>query len=340
VAHRFLIPFLIPLITVCLLAPEAWGQAPPDRQRLILKDGTYQVVLRYEVKNGLVRFRSAERTEEWEELPEGLVDWPATERYNHDHAPGIAPPADSPAAKAAAELDREAASSKALEAARQPVVAPGLRLPDESGVWGYDAFNDKPELVRIRQSDGDLNLDLGHSVKAVPVPQGGARDLIRLQGYRAPVSFHVPRPVFYIALDVKDDVSREDAFVVNTHGAAAPTADKTQKASPDSTYALVRLRVFKDGRYASALQLRALGTGGDIDGSAEIVATERRVLPGGRWMRVTPRSDLNLGQYSLVEILQGETFNADGWDFGVNPLAADNKGAFTPISTDGDEHAP
>ncbi len=328
------------LLAVCLLAPVVIAQGTADRQRLILKDGTYQVVLRYEVKNGIVRFRSAERNEGWEELPESLVDWPATGRYNHDHAPGAAPPADSPAAQAAAEIDREAASSKAQEAARQPVVAPGLRLPDESGVWGLDAFNDKPELVRIRQSDGDLNLDLGHSVKALPIPQGGARDLIRLQGYRAPMSFHVPRPVFYIALDVKDDVSREDALVVNTHGAAAPAADKTQKASPDSTYALIRLRVFKDGRYASALQLRALGTGGDIDGSAEVVATERRVLPGGRWMRVTPRSDLNLGQYSLVEILPGETFNVDGWDFGVNPLAADNKGAFSAISAEGSGNTP
>ena len=322
-----------------LLAPAAAGaQAAPDRQRLILKDGSYQVVLRYEVdsKNGRVRFRSAERDDGWEEIPLDQIDWAATERYNHAHDPNAKPDPNSPAAQEAAELDREAAAQRADEAARQPEVAPGLRLPDESGVWALDSYNNTPELVRIRQSDGDLNLDLGHSVKGVAIPRpgdrGGARDLIRLMGYKAVVSFHVARPVFYIALDTTNTLpAPEDAMVVDTHGASSRMQDKTQKASLNSTYALVRLRVWKGERAASAEELRGLGTGGEADGSAEVVATERMILPGGHWMRVTPRSDLNLGQYSLVEILGGGGFNLDGWDFGVNPMAPENKGGFAPV---------
>ncbi len=316
----------------------AWAQDAPGRQRLILKDGSYQVVLRYEVdtKTGRVRFRSAERADGWEEMPAELIDWPATERYNHAHAPDVKPDPNSPASQEAAELDRQAAAQRADETARQPEVAPGLRLPDESGVWSLDHFNDTPELLRIRQSDGDLNLDLGHSVKGVAIPQdgerNGSRDLIRLQGYKATVEFHVPRPVFYIALDsAGDTAAREDAMVVDTHGASAAAIDKTQKAAADSTYALVRLRVWKNERAASALELRALGTGGAADGSAEVVSVERTILPGGHWMRVTPRSDLNLGQYSLVEILRGGGFNLDGWDFGINPMAPENRGGFAPI---------
>ncbi len=317
------------LILGLALALPLLAQAP-GRERLVLKDGTYQLVQSYQVKNGTVRFRSVERND-WEELPAELVDWPATERWNHEHAPEAKPDPNSPAAQEAAELDREAAASRAAEAARQPVVAPGLRLPDESGVWGLDSFNNTPELVRIRQSDGDLNTDLGHTVKAAEIPDGGARDLIRLAGYKAPVEFHLARPVFYIALDTEGDAAREDAMVVDTHGASAAMTDKHEKASAASTYALVRLRVWKDQRAASGEDLRGLATGGAEDGSAEVVATERTILPGGRWMRVAPRSDLNLGQYSLVEILGGGGFNLDGWDFGVNPMAPENKGVFTPV---------
>lgn len=331
----------IALLGAGLVAACAQQQDGGGRQRLILKDGSYQVVQRYEVKDGRVRFRSAERDDGgnggWEELPENLVDWPATEKWNYAHAPGAKPEAGSPAAQEAAELDRAAAAERAAEAARQPEVAPGLRLPDESGVWGLDLWQQTPELVRIRQSDGDLNQDMGHSVKGIAIPQGGARDVIRLSGYKAAVEFHVARPVFYVALDVKDEPVREGAMVVDTHGAdgvdvARATKDKQQQASPDSTYALVRLRVWKGERTASGAELRGLGTGGEADGTAEIVALRREILPGRRWMRLTPLGDLNLGQYSLVELLGGGGFNVDGWDFGVNPMAEENKGAFMPLS--------
>ncbi len=324
-------------VLAAVLAAPLLAQDAPGRQRLILKDGSYQVVLRYEVKNGLVRFRSAERGDQ-EELPSNLVDWDATARWNHDHAPGAAPTPGDPAAQEAAELDRQAAAARADESSKQPVVAPGLRLPDESGVWGFDTYNGTPNLIRIRQSDGDLNLDLGHSVKGAAIPTGGARDLIRLEGYKAAVSFHVARPVFYIALDTPKGAAtvREDAMVVDTHGASSAMRDKSQQASAASTYALVRLRVWKNQRAASGEQLRPLATGGDADGSAEVIATQREILPGGHWMRVAPRGDLNLGQYSLIEILPGNGFNLDGWDFGINPMAPVNKGSFEPLVQDGD----
>ncbi|RRA47627.1 hypothetical protein [Acidipila sp. EB88] len=332
---------LLAVVAACLALLPAMGgaQDAPGRQRLILKDGSYQVVVRYEVKGDRVRFLSAERGEGWEELPQSLVDWDATARYNHEHAPQATPDPNSPAAQEAAELDRQAAAQRAEEAGRQPEVAPGLRLPDESGVWALDSYNNEPRLVRIRQSDGDLNLDMGHSVKGAAISQGGARDLIRLQGYKAVVSFHVARPVFFIAVDTRSQApAREDAMVVDTHGASSEKTGKSDpQASPENSYALVRLRVGKNERAASALQLRGLGTGGEADGSAEIVATERRLLPGGHWMQVEPRSDLNLGQYSLIELLPGGGFNQDGWDFGVNPMAPDNKGGFSPVQK---EEAP
>src|SRR5678815_2211484 len=68
-------------------------------KRLILKDGTYQLATKWEVKGERVRYLSAERNE-WEEVPNSLVDWAATDKYEKDRAAG------KPAPEAVA-LDKE-----------------------------------------------------------------------------------------------------------------------------------------------------------------------------------------------------------------------------------------
>jgi len=84
-SHR---PLLATLVALLLALPV---HAQDLSRRLILKDGSYQLVTKYEIKGDRVRYMSAER-DEWEEMPSSLVDWPATEKYEKDRTAGAAAP--------------------------------------------------------------------------------------------------------------------------------------------------------------------------------------------------------------------------------------------------------
>src|SRR5580658_1003234 len=108
---------LLAAVALSLLSLPLLLHAQDLARRLILKDGSYQLVTTYEVKGDRVRYKSAER-DEWEELPSSLVDWPATEKYEKDRA-------TSPIPEAAA-IEKETDADREAELAHLPQVAPGL----------------------------------------------------------------------------------------------------------------------------------------------------------------------------------------------------------------------
>src|SRR4030088_2878486 len=112
---------VITLLIGLLAFPWSSAVAQELARRLILKDGSYQLITKYEVKGDRVRYLSAERNE-WEEIPKSLVDWPATEKYEKDRAAGASVPE-------AVELDKQVDAELEAGEAALPQVAPGLRLP-------------------------------------------------------------------------------------------------------------------------------------------------------------------------------------------------------------------
>jgi hypothetical protein len=321
---------LIALLVFCCLPSLAQNA----NKRLILKDGSYQVVSAYQVVGDRVRYKSAERGGEWEEIPKDLIDWPATDKWNKEHEPGALAAAEAAREKAeqddAAAIDKEETAERAAERARMPVVSPGLRLPDESGVWVLDNFHGTPELVRLQQSNGDLNKDLGHNVlKATINPMGGSKQLIQIDGAHAKTQLHVNLPELYVSLDVNDDdTAPEDALKVDTHGASSKAKDKNNYSSPTSHYVIVRVQQRRNLRVVAAMNISMLGK---VSHSENIVETTSQIMPGGHWMKVVPKEPLSFGEYALMEVLTPQEVNLDVWDFGVDPPSPENKNALTPI---------
>ncbi|MBW4027457.1 MAG: hypothetical protein HIU93_08650 [Acidobacteria bacterium] len=322
------------LAVIALVAAAVSGRAQSANQRLILKDGSYQVVTRYQVVGERVRYISAERGGDWEEVPTDLVDWMATDKWNKAHKPGADQASDAqpqaPASENAADIDKQEQQERADELARQPFVAPNLRLPDESGVWVMDTYKNTPELVRLEQSNGDVNRDTGHNVLRSAInPLGGAKEPIQIDGARSKVQLHVNLPEIYVSLDGGSNAAPDNAMPVDTHGASSKQ-EKNAYSSPASRYAIVRVQPRKGVRVIGAVKISMLGK---VSNSEDVVETSDQVLPGKHWMKVTPRQPLSFGEYALMELLAPGEVNMDVWDFGVDPTAPENKNSVMPIKS-------
>jgi hypothetical protein len=319
-----LVLFLSSLAAVC---PGGWAQAP--NQRLVLKDGTYQVVTKYQKVGDRVRYFSAERGQ-WEELPASLVDWAATEAWAKDHKPGAEPV--SPAVPEAAAIDKEEQHARA----RTPDVSPGLRLPDQDGIWALDTFHDQPELVALTQNSGGVNRETSHNVlRAALNPLGGIQQSVQIPGAESKVKLHVNDPAFYVSIvGVDDNEADSSAVTVDTRGAGS-AKDKNPFNSTNSQYAIVRVRsnFKKDYRVVSGIKI---GVGGKVTQTEDVIPTAVQVLPGNRWIRLTPQQPLTIGDFALMELLGPGEVNLSVWDFRIDPQGPDNKNALMPLQRSSD----
>lgn len=293
-------------------------------QRLILKDGSYQLVTKYEIQGDRVRYFSSERGE-WEELPKSLIDWPATESYEKDRAAAAASPE-------AVQLDKEAAHERELEQKQLPQVAPGLRLPEPSGVFLLEAFDGQPQLVEIQQSGGDVHRSAKGNIFRSAIPLAGVKQTVELDGAHASNQSHVGVPSLYINID-----SPLDAIApADTRGSAQTSAQPQQAQQPQKAevpydqFRIVRAEV-KGGKRV-VLDLK-LGPDGKVKQDQRYVKTTIDRVTGG-WLKLTPTEPLAPGEYALVEMVTGQGINLGVWDFGVNPKAPANANPWKPEATE------
>jgi hypothetical protein len=337
ISPNFRRTLLFAAITLATFVLALLSPAQELAKRLILKDGSYQLVTSYEVKGDRVRYKSAERNE-WEELPSALVDWPATEKYEKERATAAIPEA--------AALDKEAKETDADREAvhsHLPQVAPGLRLPEESGVFLLDNYQGEPQLVEMQQTEGDINRNVRGNIFRGPLaPIANPKQTVELDGEHAALHVHVAVPSIYINVDEQDrerpPSGQTASPQLNQPSLDAPRAEPQRPQQPQkpqqpeqpivpfNRFRIVRVKVKGGKRMVSNLKRNAAGK---VSQDQDFVNSTIDRISGG-WLKLTPTHDLEPGEYALVEFQGNEGMNLYLWDFGVNPNAPANANPWKP----------
>ena len=161
----------------------------PRGQKLMLTDGTFQLVREYKVEGDRVRYYSIDSSQ-WEQIPTAMVDWEATKRVEADEA-----------RTDAAFLARVHKQESARQAVPQDIdasleVAPGIFLPPGDLLFVYDG----KAVLPLPQAETDSKLSKGHFIEQVmvPIPIIPTRHSISIAGAHAKLRIRESRPEFYM----------------------------------------------------------------------------------------------------------------------------------------------
>ena len=296
---------ILAAVLLAVVIPAAAYQAPSEAtsqqqtKRLILKDGSYQSVVKYELQGDRVHYLSAERYE-WEDLPSSLVDWDATRKNEAEFASG----------KTRVHIETaQEREEREKEEANSPEIMPGLRLPGSGGVFLLDQYNGKPELAEILQNGSELNQNANKKsvLRAAINPVGSSKHSFELKEPHAKIQSHVPAPTIYLDIDesAMNDIPLNGRFRI------------------------ARADVKKDIRVIGNLKVTFTGK---TSQEGNFIPTNVEKVGTGEWVKVTPAQDLPPGEYAVVEMLGPEEMNLYVWDFGVNRQAQANPNVSRPVT--------
>jgi len=288
------------LLAAASLCHAPAAQAQERTERLILKDGSYQLIEKYEIQGDRVHYMSAERYQ-WEDIPSSLIDWDATNKYNHELSSGKIRTTIAETPEEKAEREKEEANS--------PEIAPGVRLPGDGGVFLFDQFQDKPELAEIVQNGSEVGKMEGKKevLRTTINPLAANKEAFQLKGEHAQIQSHVVRPTIYIDID-----------------------EGLQTTAPNERFRLVRVTPGNGVRVVGDVKLTIAGKLSHETNAPLPTRVEK--LGTGQWLKLTPTEDLRPGEYAVVEMLSPQEMNLYVWDFGVNPNAPANPNTWQPAS--------
>jgi hypothetical protein len=281
-------------------APDPGGQtrAAGERgQRLVLKDGSFQLVREYQRKGERVRYFSAERGT-WEELPAALVDWDATAK-----AAAATAKEDETLLKTVHHQEEQQQREMPLDVDASLPVAPGVFLPPGEGMFVVEGKSVTP----LNQVGAEIHNDKKQLLKQVlsPVPIIPSKRNIEIPGAKSVRRINSVNPEFYLREAPPDPDSPSGIRKSSRPGETGPEIE------------LVRLKV-KGGK-------RELESVRSLFG--EQISEERGTVAVQRWdvaknvFRFTLGEALPGGEYAFAEILP-DGVNLYVWDFGVDRIAA------------------
>jgi hypothetical protein len=153
----------------------------PPGKKLVLKDGTFQLVREYSVDGDRVRYWSIERSD-WEEIPSDLVDWDATKKAEADQQQKDQELAEKNRERKLAE---ETKGVDQVDASME--VHPGLLLPDGVGMFALA----NRQFTALKQDHADSKIDVGREVEKTlsGVSIIASKHRIELPGKRSEIRF-------------------------------------------------------------------------------------------------------------------------------------------------------
>lgn len=280
--------------------------ALPRGKKLILNDGSFQLVRDYQRSGERVRYLSAERGE-WEEIPASMVDWDATVKAE------------------AAEKSEEDALAKKIHAQEQAQkietvmdvdaslqVAPGVFLPPGEGMFLIDG----KYVMHLEQVGSQVKTDKKQFLKQVlsPIPVVSSKRNVLIPGSHATIRMSNSQAEFYLREAPPDQDRTTPILKSSRPGESGPEVE------------LVRATVKGSSRQLESI--RSL-FGQELEQKRDTVSIQRwEVAP--TVFRFTLSAPLPPGEYALAEILP-DGMNMYVWDFGVDP-AKDAKPS-TPAKT-------
>ena len=161
----------------------------PRGKKLILKDGTFQLVREYQVEGDRVRYYSIDQMD-WQEIPESLVDWDATKKAGMEEAKHnvelIAKARATDSARHAEPLDVDASIE----------IAPKVFLPPGLGLFEFDG----KAIYPLAPADPDIKYSMTQRVKQVlvPIPIVPTRHTVSLDGPHAKFRMRSAGVEFYM----------------------------------------------------------------------------------------------------------------------------------------------
>jgi hypothetical protein len=160
----------------------------PKGKKLILADGSFQIVREYHREGDRVRYYSVERSS-WEELPASLVDWAATQKAENEQ--------NAQQEKLTKEI---AESEKAARFADLNVdtsfeVRPGVFLPDAVGFYAIDG--NKVDVMQ--QEKAEVHTDKGRAVAKIVtgMPLISGKQDMEIPGKQAKLRIHTGDAEFF-----------------------------------------------------------------------------------------------------------------------------------------------
>jgi hypothetical protein len=181
--------------------PQSGSAAPQSRPapgpadlspgtKLMLKDGSYELVREYKVEGDRIRYYSLDRSQ-WEVIPTALVDWAATKKMEAEKAQSET----SLVTKAQHQEDeRRAAPPLDIDASLE--AAPGIFIPPGQGLFVFDGKS----VLQVPQAETTSSRPKGHILEQVlvPIPIIPTRHTISIPGTRAKFRLQNHQPEFYL----------------------------------------------------------------------------------------------------------------------------------------------